>query len=77
MIVGKIDVKSIEMVIIQVVDQRIILVPQIGIHQKVLAAAREHCAVSPDRVMTVVDRRDLHIAARRLCRQNGREGRKE
>ena len=67
MVVGEIDIECVEMMIIQIVDQRIVLVPQIGIHQQVLSSAREHCAVAPYRVVSVIDRCDLHVSARRFC----------
>ena len=75
MIVGEIDIEGIEMMVIEIVDQCVVPVPDIGVHQKILAAAGEHCAVAPDSGVSEVDRCDLHISAGCLGRNDRRDGR--
>ena len=42
MIVGKIDVESIEVMVIEIVHQSVVIVFDISVHQKILAAAGDH-----------------------------------
>ena len=42
MIVGKIDIKGIEVMVIEIIDQSVIFIFDIGVHQKILPAAGDH-----------------------------------
>ena len=67
MIVGEINIEVIEVMVVQIIDQCVVLISDISVHQKVLAAAGKHCAVAPDTGVSEIDGRDLHISARRFC----------
>ena len=42
MIVGKVDIKGIEVMVIQIIYQSVIRILDIGVHQKILSAAGDH-----------------------------------
>ena len=42
MIVGEIDVEGIEMMVIEIVHQSVVIIFDIGVHQKILSAAGDH-----------------------------------
>ena len=63
MIVGEVHIERVEMVVVQIIEQCIVLVPEVRVHEEVLSSARDHGAVSPHTRVAVIDRRDLHIAA--------------
>ena len=75
-IVREVNIKVIEMMIIQIIHQCVIFIMQTGVHEKRFAAAGDQRAVSPCPVGgTEIDRRDLHVSAGRLgrkCRNDGR-----
>ena len=75
MIVGEIDVESVEMMVGEIIDKCVVLIPDISVHQKILAAAGEHRAVAPDSGISEVDRCDAHFSACRLGRNDRRDGR--
>ena len=76
MIVGEINIEIIEMVIIEIIDQSIIFISEVCVHEEILAAAREHGAVAPDTGIAEINGSDLHISARCLNRHE-RSGRGE
>ena len=77
MIVGEIDVESIEMMVIEIIHQCIVLISDISVHQKILAAAAEHRTVAPDSGISEIDGSDLHLSACRLGRNYRCDGRQD